>query len=106
MQSSKDTSMIIALPTSFQMKCIVDANHMASLFCDGCKKFSCVNCESQIHDKDRKHKVTSIWELYATMIMMVCLKCKDANEIQEVLESNGITQLGDDFVRDLEMAKG
>jgi hypothetical protein len=39
------------------------------------------------------------------MIMMVCLKCKDANEIHEVLESNGIKQLGDDFVRDLEMAK-
>ena len=105
MQSSKGNTMIIALPTSYQMNCIVDTNHMASLFCYDCKKFSCVNCESQIHDKDGNHKVTSIWDLYATMIVMVCLKCKDANEVQEVLESNGITQLGDDFVRDLKNAK-
>ena len=105
MQSSKGTPMIIALPTSFQMNCIDDTNHMASLFCYDCKKFSCVNCDSQIHDKDRKHNVKSIWDLYAKMIIMVCLKCKNANEIQEVLESNGIKQLGDDFVKNVEMVK-
>ena len=105
MQSSKGNPMIIALPTLFQMNCIVDTNHMASLYCNDCKKFSCVNCESQIYDKNRRHDVKSIWDLYAMMIMMVCLKCKDENEIHEVIEKNDIKQLGDDFVKNLEMEK-
>ena len=105
MQSSKGNPMIIALPTLFQMNCIVDTNHMASLYCHDCKKFSCVNCESQIHDKNGKHDVKSIGDLYAMMIMMVCLKCKDENEIHEVIEKNDIKQLGDDFVKNLEMVK-
>ena len=105
MQRSTGTPMIIVLPTSFQINCIIDTNHMASLFCYDCVKFSCVNCEYKMNDKHKTHNVKSIWDLYATMIMMVCLNCNNVNEMHEVLEKNCNKQIRDDFIRNLEMVK-
>ena len=98
--------MKIAVPTSFKMTCInADTPHMASLFCFNCNKFTCDNCNTQIHDASKKHDVKSIFDLYATMIMTVCLNCKNASEINEVTKMNCNKQFEDDFVKELEVLK-